>query len=132
MVISGDGLQDYLSHTTNLQELSNFIVQMYSKTGNPDFNFYLDIDIEKMVTNYALKKKLPESELQIGYAQDTFFWAPQLSSFERCFYIAFDIAMGGFVGYPGYEHPQSKEHFQYTVKNLSENFHIGNPEREFL
>jgi hypothetical protein len=52
-------------------------------------------------------------------------WVPELSYFEKMWNFALCNAIGGMVGYPGYEHPRTDKGFRYHIAQHAQNFMIG-------
>lgn len=128
MTIKGDCLEEYLKDAKNLYYLAGFVVQLQYDVYKiyPDFGVHIDVDIYKF-DNYKQPK---EEKLVNGLGQvvcDVANWVPEIPYFEKTWNFALCDAIGGMVGYPGYEHPKSDPSFRSKMADHAENFMIGTP-----
>ncbi|PIO05350.1 hypothetical protein COT47_05200, partial [Candidatus Woesearchaeota archaeon CG08_land_8_20_14_0_20_43_7] len=127
LTITGQALEGYLVDTRNIFRLAEFLTGLWWTAGCGRFDggisIHVDIDIEK------IDYKKPESEaLYNGLGQkvgDSSTWVPEMVPFEKMWNFAIDTAVGGMVGYPGYEHPRSDEGFRHCVAQHAQNYMIG-------
>lgn len=129
IVITGPGIYKHLSDPNNLSTFTEFLNQIwYSGTTKhyPEgIYLHVEVDIEALAYHY----KQPSSELMInGLGQqvcDAKDWVSELSYFEKVWNFALDFAVGGMVGYPGYEHPQTDREFRSKIAEFAQNYLIG-------
>ncbi|MEK6940080.1 MAG: hypothetical protein AABX31_05105 [Nanoarchaeota archaeon] len=127
IVMKGNGLEKHLTETENLYPLAQFVVYMqYSGSRRyPDLAIHVYADIEKLNQHYPKPK---EEELVNGLGQvvgDASSWVPEMPYFEKLWNFALDSAIGGMVGYPGYEHPRDDLSFRTQVAYFAENHMVG-------
>ena len=131
IVVSGNGLEEYLREAENLYYFADFLVQLRFKGANKysDISIHVKVDIDKLDKHY----QKPKEEKIVNYlgqiVGDASNWVPEMSYFEKSWNHALDTSTGGMVGYPGYEHPSNDESFRYVIENFAENYMIGTPEQ---
>ncbi len=129
IVMSGNRLYEHLKDVSNLYNLASFLVQLSWGDGTGKFregiSVHVDVDIDRFSEHY----KKPASEKLInGLGQnicDTARWVPEIPYFEKIWNFALCQAVGGMVGYPGYEHPRDDASFRYEMASHAEHFMIG-------
>ena len=131
IVVKGNGLEDYLTEVENLYPLVKFVVNMQdSGSGKyPDLAIHVEVDIEKLNQHYPQPK---EEKLVNGFGQvvgDASSWVPEMPYFEKCWNFTLDSAVGGMVGYPGYEHPRNDLSFRIRVAEFAKFYMIGTKEQ---
>ena len=129
LVIKGKPLQDYLTNKNNLFGFANYLVQFYfegaGRAGKTSFAIHVDTDIETLNQHYP---QPAEEKLVNGLGQvvvDAASWVPEMPYFEKLWNFALDLAVGGAVGYPGYEHPRNDASFRCRIGELAENYMVG-------
>lgn len=123
ITISGAAIEEHLTEVKNLFYLTDFMVQLYS--GKKDIRIHVEADIEKIDQHYTRpKEEVLYNGLGTKVCEST-DWMPELPYFEKMWNFALCDAIGGFVGYPGYEHPSDEETFRYVVEEHAQNFMIG-------
>lgn len=126
VTIAGEGLEEYLKDVKNLYYFVDFVIQLWSDAHKtyPDFGVRVDVDIHKFDTY----KQPKEEKLVNGLGQvvcDAAKWVPEIPYFEKVWNFALCNAIGGLVGYPGYEHPKNDISFRNEMAEHAENFMIG-------
>ncbi len=133
IVVSGRGLENYLIEPENLYFIAEFLTQLRSEGANKfprsSFAVQVNVDISKFDNIYQKPK---EEKIVNGLGQvvgDASNWVPEMPYFEKLWNFAVDSAVGGMVGYPGYEHPRDEESFRYRISELVESYMIGTPKQ---
>lgn len=129
--IQGCALENYLTKGENLYTLASFLTQLWSAGFKrySDMAFHVCVDIEKLDTHYQRPKEEKLVNLLGETVCDAASWVPEMPYFEKLWNFALDSAVGGMVGYPGYEHPRSDEGFRILVADLAEHYMIGTPQQ---
>lgn len=108
--------------------LADLLVKKLKK--GSDIKIHVEADIEEINKHYCM---VPEEEWIInGLGQkvvNTAEWLPRMLYFEKGWNFALCDAMGGWVGYPGYEWPTTEECFEAVVAGHAKNFVIGTKEQ---
>jgi len=126
LIIGGQGLKRLLSTQQNLDDFTSMLVQILYQFGDDDISIHVDVDIDKANQKYVVND---EEFLNPAYKIEISLWHPELTRFERDWNVFLDLAIGGMVGYPGYEHPQSKDGFNSRMTEIAHNFIIGTKEQ---
>jgi len=133
MTIKGDGLQEYLQDPGSLYHLAGFLVQMWGDDKNYHYDGGMSFHVEANIHSFYQHYIQPEEELiinglgqKVGDAKD---WAPLIPYFEKMWNFALCDAIGGMVGYPGYEHPRCDESFRHEIRHHAQSFMIGTKEQ---
>jgi len=90
-----------------------------------DIRCHIEVDIDKVAENYP---EIEESWTRDFYGkrlENIADWLPQMNAFEKHWNFAVDISTGGWVGYPGYEHPITEAGFEIRIARFAEDFVIG-------
>ncbi len=128
IVMKGSGLEEHLYDAQNLYELANFAVQLYftgSKKYRSGWGIHVDVDIDNFDAHY---KQPSEEKITNGLGQvvcDAATWANDIPYFEKSWNFALCEAIGGAVGYPGYEWPKDDKAFRRERAIHAEHFMIG-------
>ena len=128
IAIKGFGLDEYLKEPKNLYTLADFAGQLWYKSHSMpigEVSVHINVDIDSFSKHYVQPKKEP---LINGLGQtvcDASTWAPDMSYFEKTWNFALCNAVGGMVGYPGYEHPKDDASFRYEAADHALKFMIG-------
>lgn len=122
ITLKGDGLENFLTNGNNLYELTDFIIQLWWNTTN---KIHVDVDIEKINGYYPKKSDEYLINLTKTKKIHTSKWLPQMLKFEKEWNFALCHAMGGAVGYPGYEWPMDENEFEARCAYHAEYFLIG-------
>ncbi len=120
--IKGNGLEEYLRKPENLFYLAEFSALLWYpgiKKFSQNWGINIDVDINNFSHHYQ-----PDQLSNI--AKD---WTPEIPCFEKVWNLALCSAIGGIVGYPGYEGPRCDESFRYHMAQHAENFMIGTREQ---
>ncbi|MBI5398530.1 hypothetical protein HZB03_03630 [Candidatus Woesearchaeota archaeon] len=122
MLVRGDRLEEFLRTPRNLNLMTNFLVQLLS--AGHDMSFHVDTDIERIATSYP---KQPEDAIVnlLGQRIATMSWLSDKTEFERMWNFSLCEAIGGWIGYPGYEWPLNAEAFEEESANHATMFMIG-------
>src|SRR3989344_1257432 len=127
IIMNGDGLESHLATAENLYPLAEFVVYL-QYTGSKRYSdqaVHVHANINKLNEHY----QKPEREELINLAGqvvgDASSWVPEMPYFEKLWNFALDSAVGGMVGYPGYEHPRNDLSFRIRVAELAERYMIG-------
>lgn len=129
MTITGDGLQDYLKEPANLCHLAGFLVQMWF--GEKDYHFdggmsfHVDVNIHSFYDHYIQPGEEPLINGLGREICDCHDWVPEIPYLEKMWTFALCGAIGGMVGYPGYEHPRSDSGFRHEMRHHAQSFMIG-------
>lgn len=134
MAIKGKGLESYLTKVENLYCFANFLTQFWCErecTGmyHQNWSVHVDVDINQFSEHY---QQPTEEKILNGLGQvvcDAASWVPEISYFEKSWNFALCSAVGGVVGYPGYEHPRDDLSFRREMARHAENFMIGSREQ---
>ena len=87
--------------------------------------FHVDADIEKINKHYKRPKEEPIYNGLCQKVCDAANWVPEIPYFEKLWNFALCSSIGGFVGYPGYEHPRDDASFRAEMRNHATSFMIG-------
>ncbi len=118
-----NGLEIFLWEKENLFALTDFMIQMLSK--NHDAKFHVEAGLEKINAGYPQER---ESFLYNGLGHKTANvkdWLPNGTVFERDWNLFLCSAIGGLVGYPGYEWPRTEKTFEAVCAEHAGDFLIG-------
>ena len=133
ITISGPGLEEYLKEPANLYRMADFtnFIWYHATTGSyqEGASVHIDVDIDKFADTYVPPK---DQTMVNGLGQkvcDTASWVPEMPFFEKVWNFALCQAVGGMVGYPGYEHPTTDEGFRIEAANHARNYMIGTKEQ---
>jgi hypothetical protein len=129
IVVTGPGIYKYIRETRNLYNFVNFITQIWHSgtTGRykDGISIHVDVDIDALSPHYVQ----PQSDSIInGLGRkvcDAADWVPEISYFEKTWNFALCNAIGGMVGYPGYEHPTCDKSFRYHIALHAQDYMIG-------
>ena len=125
LAIRGKGLEDYLKDSKNLYELTEFLVDIWSSKKEKVSGIHVDADIGKIGRHYKRPKEEPMYNGLGRKICDAASWVPEISYFEKLWNFALCSSVGGFVGYPGYEHPLNDVSFRAEMRNHAASFMIG-------
>lgn len=127
--IAGKGLEQYLKDESNLFCLADFVSFLWfegaKKRRFTGACIHVDVDITKFDEHYIQPKEEP---LINGLGQkvcDAADWVPEMRYFEKTWHFALCDAIGGMVGYPGYEHPRSDSEFRHHISGHISDYMIG-------
>ena len=132
ITVCGDGLEGYLGEPKNLFRMARFVVHLWyilNRRYSSSAAIHVDADIEAFDARYTQPK---ENNLINGLGHvvgNAAGWVPEIPYFEKCWNFALCDAVGGMVGYPGYEHPRNDESFRLEMATHAEEFMIGTPKQ---
>ncbi len=131
LTMKGDALEEYGRDVKNLYYLADFVVQLWSDAHQKysDFGIRVLVDIDKFNQHYKQPK---EEKLVNGLGKvvcDAASWVSEIPYFEKVWNFALCNAIGGMVGYPGYEHPKDDASFRNEIAEHAEHFMIGTPKQ---
>lgn len=131
MTIKGDCLEEYLKDANNLYYLAEFVVQLQYDIYQtyPDFGIHVNVDIDRFNKYYQQPKKEKLVNGLGKFVCDAANWVPEIPYFEKTWNFALCNAIGGMVGYPGYEHPKNDPSFRAEMAYHAEHFMIGTPKQ---
>ncbi len=118
LVVNGSGLEEFLGKQQNVQDLTEFIVQLLGEKykNNVHLKTHVNADIESIQNKYYKNEKEIILRNYLGKSTcDVMKWTPELSWFENLWNVCLCSSIGGFVGYPGYEWPRSRNEFKYEI-----------------
>ena len=127
--LKGVALEQYLSKPENLYSFAEFLIQFWyhgvSVQKKQHLAVHVDVDMDKLSSHY----QKPTEEKLVNFSGqvvgDAASWVPEMPYFEKLWNFALDQAVGGMVGYPGYEHPRNDLSFRIRAAELAENYMIG-------
>ncbi|MBI4738524.1 hypothetical protein HY772_03005 [Candidatus Woesearchaeota archaeon] len=123
VTLCGQGLEQFLRDDLKVMQLTDFLTQMWDT--NREMRFHVLADIEAITTSY---RKNAEQWLVNGLGDrvvSTSTWLPQATPFEKLWNLCLCSSIGGMIGYPGYEWPQTADAFEVTVAEHAQMFLIG-------
>jgi len=122
LTIKGKGLEEFLYKKHNLHELAGFLIlildKSISKNIEDEVKVHIEADIEEINRNY-------EKEKSDEISEDIRKYFPKMPEFERHWNAALIYSFAGWVGFPGYEWPESKGDYEYEIANRATSFMIG-------
>ncbi len=122
LTIKGNGLEEFLYKKYNLDELAGLLIlildKSISKKIEDEIKVHVEADIEKINKNYKKEKSDKISE-------DIRKYFPKMPEFERQWNAALIHEFAGWVGFPGYEWPESKRDYEDEIAKHATSFMIG-------
>ncbi len=123
LTIKGNGLEEFLYKKHNLHELAGFLIfildKSISKNIEDEIKVHVEADIEEINKNYEKEKSDDKT------TKDIKKYFPKMPEFERQWNAALIHEFAFWVGFPGYEWPESKRDYEYEIANRATSFVIG-------
>lgn len=111
VVFTGDILNERLKEKQYVQDLTELLISLSIDSPKKPILFHVDADFSGESEKVKIYRLFDKPR---GMTDREFLW-----------YSSLDLSFGGFVGYPGYEHPTSVKDFNYVCKGFCENFLLG-------
>ena len=110
LIVSGDGLEDFLSKKSNIREYADLLIYALTKDMTP-IRTHVNLDTMRDAFIYR-----PDDKLAWSF--------PNISGFEHAWYTCLECSMAGLIG-NGYESPANAEIWKDRISSFDTWFPLG-------
>jgi len=130
VAIRGLELETYLRDMGNIIEITNFVTQLW-QAGTERYHEGIASNVEVDINAFDKYYPKPTEEqitkrLEQGLS-DSITWVLEIPEFERRWNFSLMLAVGGMIGFPGYESPSTEEAFREEMRVFAESHMVGLP-----